>query len=124
MRPLLPQTPTKGSLMGYFANGTEGMIFEEAWCSRCAHSDTSGNREIGVHPPCPVWMAHTLYAYQLCNAEDHPAKIILDMLIPTEIRKANDGHGYRHNECALFHPHDAGAAIPGQLTITTETPLA
>ena len=101
--------------MGYFANGTEGTMFEEAWCSRCVHSDISGDREIGVDPPCPIWMAHSLFSYELCNSKGK-AKQILDMLIPTEMRSASDGHGYRHNECAMFHPIDAGAAIRGQMT--------
>jgi hypothetical protein len=93
--------------MGYFSNGTEGAMFEEAWCSRCVHSDISGDREIGVDPPCPVWMAHTLYAYELCNEKEHPGKVILDALIPIRDDLSN--------ECAMFHPVDAGAAIPGQL---------
>jgi len=66
--------------MGYFSNGTEGEMFEEAWCSRSVHSDISGEREIGVDPPCPVWMAHIMFAYEECNASSN-AKAILDMLI-------------------------------------------
>ncbi len=104
--------------MGYFSNGTEGAMFEEAWCSRCVHSDISGDREIGVNPPCPVWMAHVLYAYELCNEDDHPGKVILDMLIPQKTITASDGHPLPVNECAMFSPIDAGAAIPGQLTFT------
>lgn len=48
--------------MGYFSNGTEGMMFEEAWCSRCVHSDDRPGKAIGDkdNPPCPVWMAHLL----------------------------------------------------------------
>jgi len=97
--------------MGYFANGTEGEMFEEAWCSRCVHSDTSGEREIGVDPPCPVWMAHIMFAYEECNASSN-AKAILDMLIEDH----RDGSVFV-NECQMFHPVDAGAAIPGQLRI-------
>jgi len=104
--------------MGYFANGTEGEMFEVAWCSRCVHSDISGDREIGVDPPCPVWMAHTLFAYELCNAgEDDPGKTMLDLLIPTRMVQASDGFRIRRNECAMFHAIDAGAEIPGQLRL-------
>ena len=104
--------------MAYFANGTEGAMFEEAWCSRCVHSDISGDREIGVHPPCPVWMAHTLFAYELCNEKEHPGKVILDMLIPEERPVASDGlPAGPVVGCARFHPVDAGAAIQGQLKI-------
>ncbi len=90
-------------------------MFEEAWCSRCVHSDISGDREIGVDPPCPVWMAHTLFAYELCNAEEHPGKVILDLLIPRKPRQVTGMLPI--NECAMFAPVDAGAAIPGQLRI-------
>jgi hypothetical protein len=105
--------------MGYFSNGTEGAMFEEAWCSRCVHSDISGDREIGVDPPCPVWMAHTLFAYDLCNEKEHPGKVILDALIPQTMVEASDGLPIPSNECAMFHPIDAGAAIPGQIRMET-----
>lgn len=105
--------------MGYFANGTEGLMFEERWCSRCAHSDYRPGKEIGDrdNPACPVWMAHMLYAYELCNKEDHPGKVILDMLIPQKTVVADDGYDLPVNECAMFHPRDAGAEIEGQLTL-------
>ena len=103
--------------MGYFANGTEGELFEEAWCSRCAHSDLGPGRELGVDPPCPVWMAHQLFAYELCNKHDDPGKQILDTLIPLSYPPAGDGIPYARNECAMFHPRDAGAAIPGQTSL-------
>jgi len=104
--------------MGYFSNGTEGEMFEDAWCSRCVHSDISGDREIGVDPPCPVWTAHMLYAYELCNEDEHPGSVILELLIPRKMVKASDGFDLPSNECAMFHPIDAGAAIPGQLTLS------
>lgn len=106
--------------MGYFANGTEGELFEEQWCSRCVHSDVSPGKEPGVDPGCPVIMAHQLFGYELCNEEKHPGKVILDMLIPIKTVKASDGYDVPVNECAMFHPIDAGAAIPGQLRIGDE----
>src|SRR6266498_3031742 len=107
--------------MGYFANGTEGAMFEEAFCSRCVHSDLGPGKEIGVDPPCPVWMAHMLYAYELCNEADHPGKVILDMLIPPERPVASDDlpAGPPQN-CAMFCPRDAGTAIPGQTALEVE----
>lgn len=99
--------------MGYFSNGTEGEMFEDQWCSRCVHSDISAGREIGVDPPCPVLFAHHLFAYDLCNEEEHPGKVILDLLIPPKLVTASDGLPLPVNECAMFHPVDAGAAIPG-----------
>lgn len=104
--------------MGYFSNGTEGRMFEEAWCSRCVHSDISGDREPGVDPACPVWMAHLLFAYDLCNEKEHPGKIILDMLIPDERPIAPDGLiAGPPIGCKMFHPIDAGAAIAGQMRL-------
>ena len=105
--------------MGYFSNGTEGAIFEEEWCSRCVHSDISGDREIGVDPPCPVMMMHQLWAYELCNEDpqEHAAKMMLDSLIVQREVAAGDGVRLFVNECAMFHPIDDGAAIPGQMRI-------
>jgi hypothetical protein len=91
--------------MAYFANGTEGALFEEAWCSRCEHSDLVGGREPGNDPACPVWMAHQLYAYELCNEKEHPGKVILDMLITEEWTEAPDGFKYPKHECKMFQPY-------------------
>jgi hypothetical protein len=99
--------------MGYFSNGTEGEIFEEQWCANCRHSDISGGREIGVDPPCPVWFAHQLYAYELCNEDEHPGKVILDLLIPRKTVKASDGFDLPVNECAMFAP-TVESVTPGQ----------
>jgi len=70
--------------MAYFANGTAGIDFEQRYCSRCVHMGPEDG------PGCPVWAAHLLFSYQLCNAKEDPGKIILDMLIP--------------GECAMFVP--------------------
>ena len=99
--------------MGYFSNGTEGEMFEERWCVNCRHSDISGGRELGVDPPCPVWMAHTLFAYELCNSKS-PGKTILDMLIPTKMVTASDGFDLPTNECAMFAPVEPNVT-PGQI---------
>ncbi len=75
--------------MGYFSNGTEGDYYFERYCSKCVHND----EEKG----CPVWLAHLLYSYQLCNEKEHPGKHILDLLIP----ETKDGLG--NDQCAMFH---------------------
>lgn len=61
--------------MGYFSNGTEGLDFDEKWCSRCVHLPKRQDRG------CPVMLAHLLFAYELCNEKKHPGKVILDILI-------------------------------------------
>lgn len=80
--------------MGYFSNGTEGMIYEDTYCLKCVHwpkdDDASG---------CPVLMAHHLYAYEMCNQAENPAKVILDMLIPPTKGLGND-------RCAMFSRKD------------------
>lgn len=62
--------------MGYFANSGEGDIFEQENCAKCVHNDADKG--------CPVMLAHLVYAYELCNEEKHPGKIVLDMLIPRD----------------------------------------
>ena len=57
--------------MGYFSNGTEGMMYEEDFCSRCVHYGEDG-------VSCAVLEAHHLHNYDDCNKEDS----ILHILIP------------------------------------------
>jgi len=56
--------------MGYFANGTEGDMYEEEYCENCVHYGEIGD--------CAVLHAHALYNYDECN---NP-KSILHILIP------------------------------------------
>ena len=75
--------------MGYFSNGTEGMIYTEQWCDRCKHN---GN---GVDDPwCPIWNAHL----QFCHGQEktRATDAILDLLIP---RSAD---GLSNEECRFF----------------------
>lgn len=69
--------------MAYFSNGTEGESYQAQWCSRCTHQNG-----------CPVWDAHLLYAYELCNSTE-AGKHILDMLIPMR----DDGFA---DKCLMF----------------------
>lgn len=70
--------------MGYFSNGTEGMVYEEEYCSKCIHSGNEGNN-------CPVMLAHILKNYEECNNEDS----ILNLLIP------RDEEGF-NKKCLMF----------------------
>jgi hypothetical protein len=72
--------------MAYFYCGTEGADYEAHYCDNCVH----GNAEHG----CPVFNAHWLYSYELCNKKEDPGKVILDMLIP------EGEHGPA--QCSLF----------------------
>ena len=84
--------------MGYFSNGTEGMIFTEMFCERCVNwRDLDDNRG----PGCPIWDAHLMFAYEECNSESNAATI-LGMLIRRVDTLASDGLPVNDNECAMF----------------------
>ena len=73
--------------MGYFSNGTEGMLYEDDFCSRCVHQkpDDGG---------CAVWLAHMLYNYRDCNDENS----ILHLLIPRSKDKLSN------EKCTMWTP--------------------
>jgi hypothetical protein len=87
--------------MGYFSNGTEGMDYEDRYCSKCVHHkpDEGG---------CAVWLAHMLKNYEECNKDDS----ILHILIP----RTKDGLG--NQLCTMFH-----AANQDRCMDTMEMPL-
>lgn len=58
--------------MGYFSNGTEGMVYEEAYCSRCKFYGPEEG------PGCPIWGLHLGHNYEGANDDDH----FLHKLIP------------------------------------------
>lgn len=72
--------------MGYFANGTEGLIYEETYCQHCRHNPDDGM--------CPVWSLHMIHNYAECNKPDS----FLHVLIPRE--------GVGNGECAMFIARD------------------
>ena len=55
--------------MGYFANGTEGMIYEDKYCDHCKRM---------IDGICPIWDLHQLHNYNECNNKDS----MLHELIP------------------------------------------
>lgn len=74
--------------MAYFSNGCEGESYQEQYCNRCIH---------GAGPKiCPVWKLHLLYAYQLCNKQGEPGKVMLDVLIPMA------QNGLFADKCAMY----------------------
>ena len=74
--------------MGYFSNGTEGMMYEGGYCAKCVHN----------HPEysCPCLEAHMLWNYEECNNENS----ILHKMIP----RGKDGVG--NEECIFFQEGD------------------
>ena len=76
--------------MGYFSNGSEGMGYQEKYCSRCRnHKDLDDGRGVG----CPVWDMHMIYNYE--QIKNDRLKQILESFIPT---KDNDLSG----QCLMF----------------------
>lgn len=76
--------------MGYFANGTEGELYEAEYCNRCVHQDD----------PCAVWLLHLAYNYS--GIDDKSMSHALDMLIPR--------NGVHNDECAMFHEKQTASA--------------
>ena len=72
--------------MAYFANGTEGELYEEEHCAHCRH-----NIEDKM---CPVMMLHLVHNYNECNKPDS----FLHVLIPVE--------GSGNGECTMFIARD------------------
>ena len=66
--------------MGYFANGTEGMRYEEEYCNHCSHQEG-----------CPIWSLHLAY-----NG-DKKYEDILNVFIPP-------GEGPYNKQCKMFIP--------------------
>ena len=71
--------------MGYFANGTEGEMYEASYCDRCLHSENND---------CPIMALHLDWNYE--QNKDANKKRILDMFIPRE--------GIYNGACTLFSP--------------------
>lgn len=75
--------------MGYFSNGTEGMIFEDKNCLRCIHLGSPDG------PGCPVMLASFIYNYDQMKEGQEKLKGLLEILMPTD----EDGFCRR---CAMF----------------------
>ena len=69
--------------MAYFANGTEGQMYEEEYCERCIHGDG-----------CSVWMLHLMLNY-----DQHDEPKIAEMLNTLIPRKEN---GLGNEQCSMF----------------------
>lgn len=75
-------------LMAYFSNGTEGMVFTEAWCGQCRNWRERENDPDKLNGPgCPIWDAHIMG--ELVNEKVRAA---LSMLITED------------HQCRMFEP--------------------
>jgi hypothetical protein len=74
--------------MAYFANGTEGNIYEAQYCNRCAHRKDPSKGEC-----CPILMLHLLW-----NGDtEKDRELALDLFIPRE--------GTWNKACTMFVKH-------------------
>ncbi len=83
--------------MAYFANGSEGDMYQVEFCEDCQH-----------WPPdpkdggCNVWLVHFMYAYEV-HGKNKEAQEILDYLIPMK-----EGGVYA-DQCSMFLPIEEAA---------------
>jgi hypothetical protein len=70
--------------MGYFSNGTEGMMYEGKYCNRCVHLHSEHS--------CPCLESHAIWNYDECNKKDS----ILHKMIPMS------GDGLNNEQCIFF----------------------
>lgn len=78
--------------MGYFANGSEGEIYQANYCFKCKNwIDKKDGKGYG----CAIWDLHILYSYELCNSKSK-AKKMLDFLIPDR--------DCSNEECKMYLP--------------------
>lgn len=75
--------------MAYFANGTEGEIYESKYCENCVHDDTMNDKF------CPILLLHMDWNYEQFSAERKEQ--ILNLFIPRDDNGLN-GNG----ECVFF----------------------
>jgi hypothetical protein len=67
--------------MAYFANGSMGQAYEEAWCNQCLHQQG-----------CTIWSLHLEHNY----TSDKTIRELLNTLIPVD----EDGHP---GKCSMFY---------------------
>ena len=88
--------------MGYFANGTAGMDYQEKYCVKCVHWRSRGK---ATFESCPVWDLHQEYGYDrnassnlnlAWNAVNNMSDIVLDTLIPM------NNMGDQNKQCEFF----------------------
>jgi hypothetical protein len=96
----LKSSKNQKTKMGYFPNGTSGMIYEEEYCSNCIHRNGPDGKS-----GCRVWLAHLMHNYKECNNPESA----LHILIPRE--------GIGNAKCTM---HISEAKLPNQMPLTPE----
>lgn len=88
--------------MGYFPNGTSGVLYQEEFCSRCVNwRDLGDGRSFG----CPIFDLHSLWNYDAVGTDGDAIKAeALEHFIPMD--------GIQCGQCTMFQE-----AMPGLFTI-------
>ena len=73
--------------MGYFSNGTEGIMYQARYCDQCVHDRNDD---------CPILLLHLMWNYE--QNENKDKQLVLDAFIP----RSSDG--LRNEECKMFRP--------------------
>lgn len=100
--------------MGYFANGTEGEIFQGEYCAKCVH-DLKQN--------CPIWLLHLTWNYEQFDGDGEIKKAALDTLIIREHREVPGGFATIVNRCTMFRPATQEERENAKLPQTAEEEL-
>jgi len=88
--------------MAHFSNGTEGQMYQEKYCYRCAYwNDDAG---------CPVWFLHELHV------GEPRWRRTLDQLIPMVPKTFNGVEMTFPGECYTFLKR--GKAVPAKRPLT------
>jgi hypothetical protein len=91
-----------GESVGYFSNGSEGDIYQEAYCDRCVNWRDEGD---GRGEGCPIIDIHLCYCGE--QLKNETIRHILNALIP---RGESD-----NKECRCFYPHRLGLFLDNRL---------
>jgi len=65
--------------MGYFSNGTEHMMYDDQYCSKCHFQP-----DYEAEKDCPILAIHSMFNYDQHNEDDRGKELkwILDLFIP------------------------------------------
>lgn len=86
--------------MGYFSNGTEGMMYEEEYCYNCANYEKKPYEQFPEEGgSCPIMDAHYAGNYDQHSKSKYSKSLreVLDTLIPRRADGFND-------ICSMFTP--------------------
>lgn len=82
--------------MAYFANGTEGHLYQEKYCVNCIHGRDMYTQDLNDAKFCPVWGLHLDWNSDAVGKNaDETKHTVLEMLIPTTKDNWPD-------ECSMF----------------------